>query len=192
MDACRNKIMKVGDVCIREDENGLSFLLITSETNSWEACKRIGYAWGNLGLEGNTLLFSFDGMSKRYGRLDMCMSLSEKFKEEPLRSFFRNAVDILSYKCDLWNISVFSQMLAHTPIETFPVIRKSHNERESYTTLFETYLSMECKMLINAMISEGYSIKEIYKNVRNTYPNEFRQAMKKFLIDNPRSSIYDK
>lgn len=191
-DACRNKIMKVGDVCIREDENGISFLLITSSANSWKACRRVNYALGRLDLEGNTLLFSFDGTSKRCGRIDMCMSLCKLFEEDSLRSFFSNAVDILSYKCDMWDVSVFSQMLGRTSIESVSLIQKSRAEEELHTTLFETYLPQECKMLFKTMISEGCSIKEIYKNIRSMYPNDFRQAMKRFLIDNPQSTIYDK
>lgn len=191
-DANRNKIIKVGDVCIREDVNGLSFLLVTSETSNWNACKRVGYVSGKLNLEGNTLLFSFDGLSERQGRLDICMSLCELYQDDPLHSFFTNAVDILLYKCDLWDISIFSQMLAHSPIESVPIIQNSRAKSETHTTLFELYLPKESKILFDTMFSEGAATREIYIKIRSTYPDDFRKALKKFMFDNPGASIYDK
>lgn len=192
MDAHRNKIMKVGDVCIREDNNGLSFLLIVSETNRWNACKQVGHACGNLDLGGNTLLFSFDGMGRRYGIHSIFEKLYELFKEEPLHSFFRNAIDILSYNCDLWEISTFYQILTLTPIEMPSFAQEPQVEYNAYTTVFESYLSEDSKSLFKTLHSESLQLRQIYKEVRNKYPDDFRQAMKKFLNDHPQASIYDK
>lgn len=192
MDAHRNRIMKVGDVCIREDSHGVSFLLVVSETNRWNACKCIGYANGDLGLEGNTLLFSFDGLSRRSGMINEIGALCSIFTGEPQHSFFANASDILSYKSDLWDVSTFSRMLSLSPLETPTMVREEPATYNTSITKFERYLSKDSRMLFLSLHSQGKTLREVYQIVRQKYPDDFRQAMKLFLKDNPQATIYNK
>ena len=192
MDAHRNRIMKVGDVCIREDSHGVSFLLVVSETNRWNACKYIGYAKGNLVLEGNTLLFSFDGLSRRYGKMHEIEALCTIFNDEPLHSFFTNASEILAYNRDLWDILTFSKMLSLSPLETPTMVREKPATYNKGITKFECYLSKDSRKMFLLLYSEGKTLREVYQIVRQKYPDDFRQAMKLFLRDNPQATIYDK
>lgn len=193
MDAHRNRIMKVGDICVREDKCGVSCLLIIDENNRWNTCKRIGYAKGNLGIEGNTLLFSFDGVSKRFGRIKECETICKLFAYEPLHSFFTNAVEILTYKCDQWDIATFSNILTLSPIEIpIKVKKEEHAQYNTCITLFERYLSNESHHLFVELHSVGNSLRKIYQEIRQKYPDDFRHAMKKFLAENPTKTIYDK
>lgn len=193
MDAHRNRIMKVGDICVREDKCGVSCLLIIDENNRWNTCKRIGYAKGNLGIEGNTLLFSFDGVSKRFGRIKECETICKLFAYEPLHSFFTNAVEILTYKCDQWDIATFSNILTLSPIEIpIKVKKEEHAQYNTCITLFEAYLSNESHHLFVELHSVGNSLRKIYQEIRQKYPDDFRHAMKKFLAENPTKTIYDK
>lgn len=193
MDAYRNRIMKVGDVCVREDKRGVSCLLIIDENNRWNTCKRIGYAEGNLGLEGNTLLFSFDGVCKRFGRIKACETICELFADEPLHSFFTNAVEILKYKCDLWDIATFPKILTLSPIEMSTMVKEEeHAQYNTSITLFECYLTNESRHLFVELHSVGKSLRKIYQEIRQKYPDDFRYAMKKFLAENPARTIYDK
>lgn len=192
MDAHRNRIMKVGDVCIREDRHGVSFLLVVSETNRWNACKCIGYANGDLGLEGNTLLFSFDGLSRRFGMINVIEALCSIFTDEPLHSFFANASDILSYKSDLWDVSTFSRMLSLSPLEIPTMVREEPATYNASITKFERYLSKDSRTLFLSLHSQDRTLREVYQIVRQKYPDDFRQAMKLFLRDNPQATIYDK
>lgn len=192
MDAHRNRIMKVGDVCIREDSHGVSFLLVVSETNRWNACKCIGYAKGNLGLEGNTLLFSFDGLSRRYGKMHEIETLCAIFNEEPLHSFFTNASEILAYKRDLWDVLTFSKMLSLSPLETLTMVREEPATYNKGITKFEGYLSKDSRTLFLSLHTQDKTLREAYQIVREKYPDDFRQAMKLFLRENPQATIYDK
>lgn len=193
MDAYRNRIMKVGDVCIREDNCGVSCLLIIDENNRWNTCKLIGYAKGNLRLEGNTLLFYFDGVSKRFGKIKECETICKLFTYEPLHSFFTNAVEILTYKCDQWNIATFSKILTLSPIKTPTIVKEEeHAKYNTCITLFERYLSNESHHLFVELHSFENSLRKIYQEIRQKYPDDFRHAMKKFLTENPTKTIYDK
>lgn len=192
MDAHRNRIMKVGDVCIREDSHGVYFLLIVSETNRWNACKCIGYAKGYLGLEGNTLLFSFDGLSRRHGKLSVIESLGTLFSDEPLHSFFSNAFEILAYNRDLWDVMTFSKMLSLSPLETPTMVREEPETYKKSITKFERYLSKDSRTLFLSLYFEEKPLREVYQMIRQKYPDDFRQAMKLFLRDNPQATIYDK
>lgn len=191
MDAHRNRIMKVGDVCIREDCHGVSLLMVVSETNRWNACKCIGYAKGKLNLEGNTLLFSFDGLGKRYGRINEIESLLTIFNDEPLHSFFTNAFEILSYNRDLWDVQIFSEILSLSPLEMQAITREESTANESVTK-FECYLSADSRTLFSLLYSEGKKLREVYNEIRQKYPDDFRKAMKQFLKDNPNATIYSK
>lgn len=192
MDAHRTRIMKVGDVCIHEDSHGVSFLLVVSETNSWNACKCIGYANGELGLEGNTLLFSFDGLSRRFGMINIIESLCSIFSDEPLHSFFTNASEILAYKSDLWDVSTFSRMLSLSPLEIPTMVREEPIRYNKGITKFDLYLSKDCRTLFFLLYSQNKTLREIYQIVRKKYPDDFRKAMKLFLKDNPHATIYDR
>lgn len=192
MDAHRTRIMKVGDVCIHEDSHGVSFLLVVSETNRWNACKCIGYANGGLGLEGNTLLFSFDGLSRRYGKMNIIELLCSIFSDEPLHSFFTNASEILAYKSDLWDVSTFSRMLSLSPLEIPTMAREESATYKTSITKFESYLSKDSRTLFLSLHSQDKTLREVYQIIRQKYPDDFRQAMKLFLKDNPQATIYDK
>lgn len=191
MDAHRNRIMKVGNVCIRETSQGVSFLLVVSETNRWNACKCIGYAKGDLGLEGNTLLFSFDGLSRRYGAINKIEALCTIFDEEPLHSFFTNAFEILSYNSDLWDVSTFSRMLSLSPLETPTMLREEPVTYNRGITKFERYLSKDSRTLFLSLHSQDKTLREAYQIVRENFPDDFRKAMKQFLRENPQATIYD-
>lgn len=191
-DAHRNRIMSVGDVCIRECESGLSFLLICSDVNKWNTCKCVGTPPGEIGLEGNALLFAFDGISKRFGRKDELVKLYESFTQEPLHEFFQNAIDILTYKCDYWDVSLFVKIHQLSAI-TFESAKTEFKEKTpNHITRFQSYLPAEIQELFLKLISEGHQLRIVYKKIREQYPDEFRNSLKSFLKDNSTSSIYDK
>lgn len=106
-DAHFNKIIRIGDVCIRDTDCGLQFLLVVSNINRWSSCNCIGYS--NVikhDIEGNMLLFSFNGINRRMGDVSSLELLSEAFADDPLHSFIKNALDILAYRRDYWDIQL--------------------------------------------------------------------------------------
>ena len=146
----------------------------------------------NLRLEGNTLLFSFDGLSRRYGKMHEIETLCAIFNDEPLHSFFTNASEILAYKRDLWDVLTFSKMLSLSPLETPTMVREEPATHNRGITKFERYLSKDSRTLFLSLHSQDKTLREAYQIVRENYPDDFRKAMKQFLRENPQATIYGK
>ena len=192
----REHIIRVGDICLRDYVEGVAFLVVCSSKNSWNACKRVGI--GNnevLNGQGNTLLFSFDGLHKRKGNVFLIKQLSDCFREKVIVDFFTNAIDILEYKKDLWDVSLFSRFFASSQdLITRPETIKSSvipNSRR-YPSVFAKYLDDELLELLTASLNEGNGLKEAYMILRDKDPMLFRAALMKFLAENPKRTIFDK
>ena len=69
IDSNRQHLIKVGDICLRDTIEGVAFYVVFNSNNMWNACKLVGVGRNEtLPDIGNTLLFSFDGLSRRRGR----------------------------------------------------------------------------------------------------------------------------
>lgn len=196
IDSNREHIIRVGDICLRDNVEGVTFLVVCSSDNSWDSCKCVGI--GNnevLNGQGNTLLFSFDGLHKRKGNVFLIKQLSDCFREKVIVDFFTNAIDILEYKKDLWDVSLFSQFFASSQdLITRPETIKSSvipNFRK-YPSEFAKYLDDELLELLTASLNEGNGLKEAYMILREKNPMLFRAALMKFLSENPKRTIFDK
>lgn len=194
--ALRTNIMRVGDMCIREVNDNLLVLLIVSNENSWQICKCLGCSKTSLNLRGNCLLFSFDGISRRCGNYRVISQLYQIFQEDSLHAFFKNALDILSYRHDLWDVSLFYKML---DLDNSGGKSKEESAGEvsveidnSFTTIFENFLDEKSKTRFQQLYGEGNSLKDVYTVIRKEYPLLFRTALRKFLVAYPDASIYDK
>ena len=107
IDSNRQHLIKVGDICLRDTIEGVAFYVVYNSTNMWNACKLVGVGRNEtLPDIGNTLLFSFDGLSRRRGDITLIKLLTLCFREKVIDDFFRNAVDILEYKKDFWDGSL--------------------------------------------------------------------------------------
>lgn len=195
-DANRRHIMGIGDVCIRETLNGVYFLIIQSSINKWTACKSCGV--GNnkeLEIKGNSLLFSFDGINKRFGEIKRLKAIIDCFSQDEIRTCIENAISILEYKSDYWELGVFTHLLSlSSDSVSFPQDSKNGGNQQvekNYPTLFASYLPTEAKELFFNQLGAGYTLKESYTIVRKEYPSLYRSAMLRFLHDNPAKSIYD-
>lgn len=68
IDSNRQHIIKIGDICLRDTTEGVAFYVVYNTSNSWNSCKVVGIGDNDvLSNIGNTLLFSFDGLSRRKG-----------------------------------------------------------------------------------------------------------------------------
>ncbi|MBR0323038.1 MAG: hypothetical protein IIX06_00935 [Bacteroidales bacterium] len=195
-DAHQNHIIKIGDVCIRDTDNGMFFLFVTSNTNRWESCKYISkIIHHETRLTGNTLLFSFDGINKRTGNIEYLRWMSNIYTSDLIRKFFTNAIDILTYKCDYWNIELFVKIHSITPLTPYKENKHRITEKSITsnhpTPLFLSYLDSEIISIFHSMTEKGLSLRNTYEFIRNKYPKEFQTAMKSFLEENPKSTIYD-
>ena len=196
IDSNRERIIKVGDICLRDSLDCVAFLVVRSSENSWNACKRIGIGNNRVlsGL-GNTLLFSFDGLHRRKGNAELIKKLIDCYREKVIIDFFNNAIEILEYKKDFWEVSLFRQFFASSQelITRSEVIRPIviQNTRR-YPSVFAEYLDEELFELLKASINDGYGLKEAYTILREKNPILFRTALMRFLAENPTGTIYDK
>lgn len=111
MDLNRKRIIKVGDICLCDCLEGIAFLVVCESENSWKACKYIGIGNNSvLSNYGNMLLFSFDGFHKRKGNVSLIKQLLICYREKVIVGFFQNAIDILEYKTDLWDVSIICNL----------------------------------------------------------------------------------
>lgn len=192
VDSNNKYVLRIGDVCVRETNNDISFLFVVSTVNKWKACKCLEQIISNIEIEGNSLLFCFDGLSKRQGNVTLLNLLSNKFTKPLLRDFFCNAIDILTYKKDMWNISIIANIYSITPVTTtVPIVVDNKSQKESNYCLFESYLIGGAHDLFITLFSQHLGMRDIFKQIKKEYPQEFRQSLKKFLTDNPNSTIYD-
>lgn len=196
IDSNRQHIIRVGDICLRDTNNGLSFLVVVNSENSWNACKRVGVGSNSKLLElGNTLLFSFDGLHKRIGNIPLINQMSGCFREKVIVDFLRNAIDILEYKTDFWDASLFLQFFASSQVLLDYKKEIQTNPQAvsvKYPTLFAQYLKDELLLVLNEKLAQGKSLKEIYELIRDQNPSSFRTSLVTFLLENPSHTIYDK
>ena len=196
IDSYRQHIIKVGDICLRDTFEGVVFYVVYSSTNMWNACKFVGIGRNDtLSETGNTLLFSFDGLSRRKGNIKLIEQLTLCFREKVIDDFFKNAVDILEYKKDFWDGSLFPQFFASTQEFVNRGEKKKPDvstETNYYPTVFAQYLSKELLELLITSLNEGNELKEAYLILREKHPKIFRKALMKFLTKNPSGTIFDK
>ena len=196
IDSNREHIIKVGDICLRDYVEGVEFLVVCSSDNSWKACKSVGIGDNSiLSNQGNTLLFSFDGLHKRKGNVSLIKQLIDCYREKVIINFFGNAIDILEYKKDFWDVSLFSQFFASSQ----ELISRSESKKtyvvqfdRQYPSEFAKYLDKELFSMLMAGLNTGNGLKAMYKFLREKEPVLFRTALMKFLAENPSGTIYDK
>ena len=196
IDSNRQHIIKVGDICLRDYVEGVAFLVVCSSDNSWNACKRVGIGDnGVLTDQGNTLLFSFDGLHKRKGNAALIKQLIDCYREKVIIDFFSNAIEILEYKKDFWDVSLFqkffatSQELIPRSVPTKPSVIQNNT---LYPSEFAKYLDKELLGMLIAGLNTGNGLKAMYEFLREKEPMLFRTALMKFLAANPTGTIYDK
>ena len=193
VDATRTKIIRMGDVCIQESNQGLSVLLVVSSQNDWKYCKLLGHTKLNYNFGNNKLLFSFNGIKQRLGNQEILELLSCAFNNNKINLFFKNALNILTYQCDLWDVTTLNELL-QVPISNGEkrFIHKPHQSNTKYVTLFESYLSKESQFIFEKLYNDKQPLKKIYTTIRQQYASDFRKALFKFIKEHPKKTIYDK
>lgn len=194
-DSNHKKNIRNGDVIIRDTCDGLCFLIVTSSINKWNRCKCIDTVQGHLKREGNFLLFSFDGISKRFGDIQSITELNQLFNSPPCHDFFENALSILTYQCDFWDIGIFKDIHKLSPFDNSAAIVDSPKgivDNTSTIYLFEEYLSIDSRNLFHELMKKNVVLRDIYREIKRQYPKEFKKALLSFINDHPHSTIYDK
>ena len=175
----RERIIKVGDICLCDYLEGLAFLVVCGSENSWEACKYIGIGNNSvLSDYDNMLLFSFDGFHKRKGYVSLIKQLLICYREKVIVDFFKNAIDILEYKTDLWNVSIISQLFEFS--QEYVACRED-------SVLIQENLSLHLPSIpMNAFCSRDNTHKNVVADDDQSYllsdfsKKEFRELLNRY------------
>lgn len=196
IDANRQHIIKVGDICLHDTTEGVEFLVVCTPKNSWSACKCVGVGKSDqFKNDGNTLVFSFDGIHKRKGDALFMSLLVQCFRERVIVEFFLNAVEILQYRTDCWDSSLFPQFFAESQEYVTPKRKTTNNtpsESGKYPTDFSKYLDNKLLESLLGSLKKGDSLRKAYVVLRALHPQLFRKALMRFLAENPNGTIFDK
>lgn len=198
IDARNKRIINIGDVCLRDTNEGISFLLVENNTNKWNSCRTIGYGINEKFSQiGNSLLFSFDGVSNRHGNIDLLRTLVGCYTENRIIIFFSNAIEILEYEKDFWDFGVLQQLLT-PPQDVFNQQEgemmeiKSNSSPKHFPSKFISYFDDSTIDKIISLLNSGKTLHESYAFIRNAQPAAFQTAFVKFLKENPEKTIYDR
>lgn len=198
IDSRNKRIISIGDVCLRDTNESILFLFVENKINKWSSCKTIGYGTNEkFLLIGNTLLFSFDGIGKRHGNINLLNTLVECFTENGIRIFFSNAIEILEYKRDFWDFRVFQKLLIPSQ-NSFNQQNKEKTETiinsplKHFPSKFASYFDEVIVDRLISLLNSGMTLRESYTLIRKDHPIAFRNALLKFQNENHRKSIYDK
>lgn len=193
LDSKRNRIIGIGDICIREQRDVFVVLLVVSDVNNWNSCALLGRAESNLGLTGNKMLFSYNGTSQRQGCKECLEQLSCSFENTFLQGFFKNTLEILQYKCDFWEALVLEKIYTFAKKESLEGIKSNvEDSKNSKRPMYSKFLSGDAAGLFDLLYSQSANLKYIYREIKNKYPQEFRRAITAFLEENPDKTIFDK
>lgn len=197
IDAKGKRIISIGDVCLRDTNDGISFLYVERNTNKWNLCRTIGYGTNRDLLQiGNSLLFSFDGVRKRYGNIGLLQVLIGCFNENKINTFLSNAIEILEYKKDFWDFGVLLQLFC--PSQNLPKQQgrekqkiKTNSSTKQILTIFVSYFDETIVDEITSLLNSGKTLREAYTLIRRDRPVVFQKTLLKFLQENPGKTIYD-
>ena len=194
VDSSNMQIINIGDICIRDIGGILQFLVVKNEKNDWSSCICVYKSNDEcIDIEANSLLFAFDNLRKRKGNIILLNKISYVFKNTLVYNFIINAVEILTYKKDQWNVDFLIPIYSIT--ESLLEEKKENLcklEQNEGNVLFYSYLSDEMKLRFNTLQRARYSLKEIYQFLKQENEREFHKAIFNFLHKNPKSTIYSK
>lgn len=187
------RIMRVGDLCLKESAKGIDIRFIINEVNMWNETLKLGcISKPELLPGGNIMVYSYDEAHPRLGNINLLKDIISIAGCLPIKRFFENVLDILQFKEDFLDLSAFKDLVE-------PYIKKrgkmtkliENTDGNKRFPLFMYFLPASLQNQMNLCIESGESLRSIYTSMRLQYPREFRSAFNAFMRANPSASIYD-
>ncbi len=172
-------LVEEGDVIIVKDEFFFHFYyVVQSECKLIEKVKTIKFMQGCIKYG---IVFENSNLVPRKGDKEILQFLMNIFKRESTVAFLQNALEILRYNEDKWDVSILQSLL----------FAEQFTEEKSRKTSFVDFLNNQAKDFFYKQIDNGSPISDAYRSTKATYPIIFTQALKEFKIAYPEKSIYD-
>lgn len=181
--------LKVGDICIRDTDANMCALFVTDLQANWDANTIIGRTVKRPPFgSSNTLLYSFDGISKRLGSIDRLNSLIGIFDNAFIDKLLQQSVEILKYERDYIDADVFKGLLM-SKTKDFVMVPTLTNKTS--IPIFFDFFSGKAKELLFQLYGDDNALKKVYEMVRSKYPKDYSDAFKQFSKAYPEHNIYD-
>lgn len=171
----------LGDVIITKSAQGYSFYIVLEDgmkcVETVDSLKIIAC------LSGAHMVFSMQPLAERHGDKKVLYALSEVFRNELLRNFIINAIDILSYKTDMWD--------AHNISAIYLMPTKENGASPCNQQKFTDYLPTNLKELSRNLVEQGKSRQEALKIIKEKNHKDFISAYSLFKKDHPEKTIIE-
>jgi hypothetical protein len=168
-----------GDVAIvKEDYFFHFYYVVLSKCRLIETVKTIRFMQGNVKYG---VVFDYSDFNPRNGIHEQLRFFINIFKKRTTVDFLQNALDILLYKEDKWDVSLLQSMAFAEECIDEKVIMYS----------FVDFLDEQAKNFFNKQIERGCTVSDAYRLTKTTYPIVFAQSVKRFKAVYPEKSIYD-
>ncbi len=190
--------LDVGDICIMSTDSTEFPSVVYSITSvgKWKDCQVImkssqvvGDGWSNF------LLFAFDGIKKRVGKISQLKLLLKYFEGTILESLLLNAIAILEYNCDYIDASFFVKIYESKKYQYYKTSNKTDDHNIGVTPegqkYFVNYLPGDIRKKLYELIESNIPSKEAIKLIRKNHAKHFRKAFLEFINSHPSRSIYD-
>ena len=184
-----------GDVCIRSFGDTLHALFVINPQIKWENLPLISSCINNLSINwGNSLLYSFNGIDGRFGKLERLELLDRCFSNKKFHNFLAEVIAILKYEKDLIDLAVLKTLIESGNGALNKLRHQSptslSNSYSQENISFFSCLSIELQKEIAKELKKN-SPKCVLRHIRTAYPKEFRIAFKEFNEKNPDGNIYE-
>lgn len=128
------------------------------------------------------LIFEYTDLMPRKGTQEYLSFFIGIFKKKATIDFLRNALDILLYKEDKWDVSILQSMA---------LAEKLAVDGPEQKLSFIDFLDKHTKEYFHEQIRKGRTASEAYRIIKTKYPRAFSQSLKQFKVAFPEKSIYD-
>ena len=136
------------------------------------------------------LLASSDGINARNGNKDYLNHIKLVFSSPEITALLQNALDILRYKVDTWDIQVLMN-LYHSDKSSSEAFPKESAPPVIPKLLFFHFLTDDLYKLFINHFNTSHSIEHSFREVKQRYPREFSKAIQAFKLKYPNNNIFD-
>ena len=166
-------------VIVRENYIFNFYYVVESECKLIETTKTIKFIKENVKSQ---IIFEYSDLMPRKGIQEYLSFFIGIFKKKTTIDFLQNALDILLYKDDKWDVSVLQSMaLAEILVVDIP----------DQKLFFIDFLDKHTKEYFHEQKRKGRTASEAYRLIKTKYPRAFLQSLKQFKVAFPEKSIYD-
>lgn len=195
----QESFLRNGDICIKEKEDRLEFIIITSPQSQWGGNNIIHTIELSESTNlPNQIIFGYDGINKREGNKKSLQILLEVSSSNIIISnFFDFALKILKYQEDLWETAILVPFLQGSREHITDNKNLTNNQnivsKSSGMTVknFLDYMSSPLQEKFKMLYSENHDLGKTYRKLRKLMPKEFQQSLVTFIRENPNGNIYE-